>query len=107
MFAIDGNGYLYNCCAKGNAKGNKRQSVFDVSLEDFQRKRLTDPDCLDCKSIGGHVYATQKQASPMTLRWNIYRWLEDRYRAWGLGRFRPLIAATVKLYERPQKTEAL
>ena len=106
MFSVDGNGYLYNCCAKGNAPGNRRESIFDVNLEDVNQKRFSDPDCAACKAVGGHAYGTQKHQTPLTVAWDVRRWAEDRWRDLGLGRHRRLIKWAAKLYHRPNRKDS-
>lgn len=105
MVSIDGNGMLY-CCAGRTSPDNIRQSVFDVDLEDFQERRWTDPQCVSCKSVGGHVYAHQKHHEPLNPLWTIRRRAEDFYRYWSLGAYvHPVQRFLLKMtYERPRRS---
>lgn len=107
MVAIDGNGMLYSCAAR-TYKENVRESVFEICIEEFNRRRLSDPDCNACKAVGGHVYGMQKYQSPLNLLHHCLRVGEDIYRGLGIGGRFPWITRMLNrwTYERPIKSRS-
>lgn len=108
MITVDGNGMIYNCAAKV-IPSNVRCSIFDVSLESFQKARFSDSDCVKCKSIGGHVYGTQKYDASLSFSAAVMRKAEDIYRRAGISAMFPKLSAKIMglVYERPGKRKAL
>ncbi len=65
MITVDSDGNLHNCCVKAH-DANKRGSLFDTDLEEFNRYRMEkDADCKKCKAHGHHVYAMQQYRVPV------------------------------------------
>jgi len=65
MITVDSDGNLHNCCVKAH-DANKRGSLFNTDLEEFNRYRMEkDADCKKCKAHGHHVYAMQQYRVPV------------------------------------------
>jgi pyruvate-formate lyase-activating enzyme len=80
-FTVDWAGNVYNCSDRNNPT-NWRGSFFSGgTVADFLARRKTDPDCVACKAIGGHVYAAQEYTTPL---FNPVRHLDRLYRKLGL-----------------------
>jgi MoaA/NifB/PqqE/SkfB family radical SAM enzyme len=105
ILAVNGEGIVMNC-SNFSDEANLRGNLFDTTVEEIFRKRKTDPACLACKSVGGHVYAlqeyTRRRFSPMKLA-------EIAYRRLGLaGRSAKFSAwVTRRFYIRPQEKKTI
>ena len=105
MITIDSGGFLHNCCVKAHDR-NKRASLFETNLEEFNRYRLEeDTDCKRCKAHGHHIYAMQDYRTPLGLKTTLRKKAEDTWRGLNLGGLFPKLSAknSQKVYNRPQK----
>ena len=77
IVVIDSKGTLLNCNGDADNEANRRGNLFETTIPAFLRARKTDPDCLACRAVGGHVYCMQKYTlaewSPMRLAGVAYR----------------------------------
>jgi len=106
MVAVDGNGKLY-CCPAKIGRSNIRASVFETDLEQFNKDRYSDPQCVRCHELGAHVYGMQKYHASLGTMAELGRKAEDAWRALGVGARFPKLTRKVlsMLYERPGKKE--
>lgn len=102
---VNSDGDYSNCGNRVNDE-NQRGNLFQTTVKEIFQKRKTDPACLSCKAVGGHIYAQQHYARSKT---SLVRVGEDIYRGLGLaGRF-PKFSnwATHKFYMRGQEKETI
>jgi hypothetical protein len=107
MITIDSEGFLHNCCVKAH-NANRRQSLFDTDLEDFNRYRQEkDVDCQTCQSHGHHVYAMQQYRLPLNVWTTTRKVAENVWRGFNLGGVFPSVSAwrSQLTYDRPQKKD--
>jgi MoaA/NifB/PqqE/SkfB family radical SAM enzyme len=105
MLTIDGDGNLHNCCVKAH-DANKRGSLFDTNLEEFNTYRKTkDEDCAKCIKHGHHVYAMQQYRLPLGIKTTVKKAGEDLWRKYNLGGVFPKLSAlrSQMSYDRPIK----
>jgi organic radical activating enzyme len=105
MITIDSDGYLHNCCVKAH-EANKRASLFETDLEEFNRFRTDkDEDCRKCKEQGHHIYAMQQYRLPLGPLTTIRKFSENTWRYFNLGGVFPRLSALKSqgYYVRPSK----
>lgn len=105
MITVDGDGVLHNCCVKAH-DANKRGSIFETDLEEFDRyRREEDPDCRACLAAGHHVYAMQQYRLPLGPWTTAKKRGEALWRRFNLGGVFPQLSAwrSQWTYDRPQK----
>jgi len=103
MLTVDGDGILHNCCVKAH-DANKRGSLFETDLEEFQNYREhSDMDCFNCKKHGHHVYAMQQYRLPLGVKTTVKKFAEDTWRKHNLGGVFPKLSALRSQwsYDRP------
>lgn len=104
MITLHSDGTLQPCCVK-NVDEGRHADIFTVDLEQWNHDRKSDPACIKCQSVGGHVYAMQRYRRPKTWRYAVYHWVEDLWRKWNLGglfRWGPKLFSK-RSYIRPRK----
>ncbi len=105
-FTVGSTGEVYNCSDR-NSPANWRGNFFkDGTVAQFLKRRVTDPDCVACKKVGGHIYAAQEYTTPLN---NPMRHAKRLYRQLHLQRalqtlYPYLWRKSVEgFYNRPQK----
>jgi MoaA/NifB/PqqE/SkfB family radical SAM enzyme len=77
IVTIDSKGTLLHCNGASDDEVNRRGSLFDTTIPAFLKAKRTDPACLACKAVGGHVYQmfqyTRSEWSPARLAGVFYR----------------------------------
>lgn len=101
ILAVNGKGD-YMLCSNFADNSNILGNLFDKTVSQILKDRKSNPVCIACKSVGGHVYAmqsyTRSKWSPLVIGEQIYRRL-------GLQGTIPKLSqwATQHLYMRPQE----
>ncbi len=101
MLTVHSDGMLQPCCPK-NYQTDMKESIFTTDLEDYNWRRRTNPECLKCQALGGHVYAMMSYREPLH---SPMRWAGHVWRRSGLGGWFPGVSrlAAQWSYPRPRQ----